>query len=137
MLTIGRKVEKPVELMGYHLEPGTLLAGCIYLLHQREDIYPDHKKFKPERFLEKQFSPYEFIPFGGGARRCIGDALAQFEMKLVVATILSNYELTLASSAPEKPKRRGITLAPATGIKMVMKGRRINPQKSPQLTVLK
>ena len=137
MLTLARKVEKPVELMGYHLEPGTLLAGCIYLLHQREDIYPDHKKFKPERFLEKQFSPYEFMPFGGGARRCIGDALAQFEMKLVVATILSNYELTLANSAPEKPERRGITLAPATGIKMVMKGRRINPQKSPQLTVLK
>ncbi|MGK7918240.1 MAG: cytochrome P450 [Prochloraceae cyanobacterium] len=137
MLTLARKVEKPVELMGYHLEPGTLLAGCIYLLHQREDIYPDHEQFKPERFLEKQFSPYEFIPFGGGSRRCIGDALAQFEMKLVVATILSNYELTLANSAPEKPKRRGITLAPATGVKMVMKGRRINPQKSPQLAVLK
>ena len=137
MLTLGRKVEKPVELMGYHLEPGTILAGCIYLLHQREDIYPDHEQFKPERFLEKQFSPYEFIPFGAGARRCIGDALAQFEMKLVVATILSNYELTLANSTPEKPKRRGITLAPATGVKMVMKGRRINPQKSSQLVTIK
>ncbi len=137
MLTIARKVEQPVELMGYHLQPGTLLAGCIYLLHQREDIYPDHEQFKPERFLEKQFSPYEFIPFGGGARRCIGDALAQFEMKLVVATILSNYELTLANSTPEKPQRRGITLAPATGVKMVMKGRRIHPQKSSPLLALK
>jgi unspecific monooxygenase len=130
MLTLARKVEKPVELMGYHLEPGTVLAGCIYLIHQREDIYPDPKQFKPERFLKKQFSPYEFIPFGGGSRRCIGDALAQFEMKLVMATILSNYELTLANAAPEKPKRRGITLAPATGVKMVMKRRQIHPQKS-------
>lgn len=137
MLTLGRKVEKPVELMGYHLEPGTLLTGCMYLIHQREDIYPNHKQFKPERFLEKQLSPYEFIPFGGGARRCIGDALAQFEMKLVIATILSNYELTLANATPEKPKRRGLTLAPATGVKMVMKGKRNNSQKSSQIAVLK
>ena len=125
MLTLAREVQEPVELMGHHLEPGTILAGCMYLIHQREDIYPEHQKFKPERFLEKQFSPYEFIPFGGGARRCIGDALAQFEMKLVLATIVSGYELTLADSVPEKPRRRGITLAPATGVKMVMKGRRI------------
>lgn len=137
MLTFSRKVEKPVELMGYHLKPGTLVAGCMYLIHQREDIYPNHKQFKPERFLAKQFSPYEFIPFGGGARRCIGDALAQFEMKLVIATILSNYELTLANATPEKPKRRGLTLAPATGVKMVMKGKKTNPQKSPQIAVLK
>ncbi|MGB5595215.1 MAG: cytochrome P450 [Crocosphaera sp.] len=121
MLTIGRRVEKTVELMGYQLKPGKIVAGCIYLIHQREDIYPEHHQFKPERFLEKQFSPYEFIPFGGGSRRCIGDALAQFEMKLVLATILSNYDLSLATSRPEKPRRRGITLAPETGVKMIMK----------------
>ena len=126
MLTLGRRVEKPVELMGYQLEPGQIVAGCMYLIHQREDIYPDHDQFKPKRFLEKQFSPYEFIPFGGGSRRCIGDALAQFEMKLVLATILSNYELSLATSRPEKPKRRGITLAPETGVKMIMKGRQMS-----------
>ncbi|MEA5511202.1 cytochrome P450 [Crocosphaera sp. UHCC 0190] len=124
MLTLGRKVEQPVELMGYQLEPGQIVAGCMYLIHQREDIYPDHDQFKPERFLEKQFSPYEFIPFGGGSRRCIGDALAQFEMKLVLATILANYDLSLVTSRPEKPKRRGITLAPETGVKMLMKGKK-------------
>ena len=130
MLTLPRKVEQSVELRGYHLEPGTLLAGCIYLLHQREELYPDHQQFKPERFLEKQFSPAEFIPFGGGSRRCLGAALAQFELKLVVATILSHYELTLANSAPEKPTRRGLTLAPLTGVKMLLKGRRINQHGS-------
>ena len=94
------------------------------MAHQREDIYPDHKQFKPERFLERQFSPYEFVTFGGGSRRCIGEALAQFEMKIAIATILNNYDLKLASNEPEKPARRGVTLAPATGVKMIFKGKR-------------
>ncbi len=121
MLTVARKVEKPVELMGYHLEVGSTIFGCIYLTHQREDIYPDHEQFKPERFLEKKFNSYEFFPFGGGARRCIGAAFSEFEMKLVLATIMSNYKLNLANFNPEKIKRRSIALAPATGVKMVKK----------------
>lgn len=80
--------------------------------------------FKPERFLERQFSPYEYLPFGGGSRRCIGLALAQFEMKLVLATILSRYQLALADQRPVRPQRRGVTLAPAGGVKMMVKGHR-------------
>jgi cytochrome P450 len=124
MLTFIRRVEEPVEVLGYHLEAGTILGGCIYLTHHRPEIYPNSKQFKPERFLERQFTPYEFMPFGGGARRCIGEALAMFEMKLVLATILSRYELALAEQKLEQPRRRGVTLAPGTGVKMVMKGKR-------------
>jgi cytochrome P450 len=124
MLTFPRVVQEPLELLGYQLEPDTVVVGCIYLTHQREDIYPQPKQFKPERFLERQFSPYEFITFGGGARRCIGEALAQLEMKLVIATILSRYELALASQKQEKPQRRGVTLAPASGVKLILKGNR-------------
>jgi cytochrome P450 family 110 len=124
MLTFPRVVEEPVEMMGYYLEPGTVVMGCMYLTHQREDIYPNRTQFRPERFLERQFSPYEFIPFGGGVRRCIGDALAQFEMKLVLATILSEYQLALVDKKPERPRRRGVTLAPASGVKMQILGKR-------------
>ncbi|MCC5639946.1 cytochrome P450 [Nostoc sp. CHAB 5844] len=123
MLTFPRIVQEPVELLGYHLEPGTSVVGCMYLTHQREDLYPEPKQFKPERFLKRQFSPYEFIPFGAGARRCLGEALAVFEMKLVLATILSKYQLALADNQPEVPRRRGVTLAPARGVKMVMTGK--------------
>lgn len=121
VLTVPREVKEPVELMGYHLEPGTRVYGCIYLTHQRPDLYPEPKLFKPERFLERQFSPYEFFPFGGGARRCIGEALAQFEMKLVLATILSRYQLSLADQSPERPQRRGVILVPAKGVRMILR----------------
>lgn len=119
-VTVPREVKEPVELMGYQLELGMRLYGCIYLTHQRPDLYPEPKLFKPERFLERQFSPYEFLPFGDGARRCIGEALASFEMKLVLATMLSRYRLAMADRSPEYPQRRGVTFAPARGVQMVL-----------------
>ena len=118
---VGRHLTKPFELMGYTFEAGTSLFPSIYLTHQREDIYPEPKQFKPERFLERQFSPYEYLPFGGGNRRCLGYAFALFEMKLVLATILSQVELELLDNRPLKAVRRGITFTPAGGVKMRVK----------------
>ncbi|MEA5582391.1 cytochrome P450 [Nodularia harveyana UHCC-0300] len=130
MLTFPRIVKEPMELLGYSLKPGTAVCGCIYLTHQREDLYSEPKKFKPERFLERQFSPYEFIPFGGGVRRCMGEALAVFELKIVLAKIISSYQLALVDDQPEVPRRRGVTLAPGRGVTMVITGER-SPQLSP------
>ncbi len=62
------------------------------------------------------------MPFGGGARRCPGEALALFEMKLVLATILSNYQLALTSTRSEKPQQQGANYPPASGLKMVLRG---------------
>jgi unspecific monooxygenase len=127
--TLPRVVQEPADLLGHTLEPGTVVVGGIYLTHHRESLYADPEKFQPERFLNKQFSPYEYLPFGGGVRRCIGEALAMFEMKLVLAKILSNYQLELKSKQPEKAQRRGVSIAPAKGVKMIIKGRRVR-QKS-------
>lgn len=127
--SFGRILKSPMEIMGYQFEPGTMLVPSIYLTHQLEDIYPEPKRFKPERFLERQFSPYEYLPFGGGNRRCIGLAFAQFEMKLVLATILSRCELKLVGLRPVKPTRRGLTLAPPGSMRMVVTQRR--QQKTP------
>jgi cytochrome P450 len=118
---VTRQLKAPFELMGYQFEPGTLLLPSIYLTHQREDIYPEPQKFKPERFLARQFSPYEFLPFGGGNRRCLGYAFALFEMKLVLTTILSHAELELLDNRPLQSARRGFTFTPAGGVKMRVK----------------
>jgi unspecific monooxygenase len=129
MLALNRVVKSPLQIMGYQFEPGTLLIPCIYLTHHREDLYPEPKQFKPERFLERQFTPYEFLPFGGGNRVCIGMAFAQFEMKLVLATVLSRWQMELADSKPVEPVRKGALLAPAQGVQMVVKGRRPENQR--------
>ncbi|MBW4575727.1 MAG: cytochrome P450 [Aphanothece sp. CMT-3BRIN-NPC111] len=120
----SRIVKAPIQIMGYEFEPGTVLSPCIYLTHHREDIYPEPKRFKPERFLERQFSPYEYFPFGGSNRRCIGMAFAQLEMKLVLATILSRFQLALADNRPVKPVRRGLTMTPSGGVRLVVRSQR-------------
>ena len=130
LLAMQRQVKSPLEIMGYQFEPGIFLSPCIYLTHHREDLYPQPKQFRPERFLERQYSPYEYMPFGGGNRRCIGMAFALFEMKLVLATILSSWELALADKKPVKAVRRGLLMAPSDGVRMVVKGKR-TPVKIP------
>ena len=124
MLTFPRVVKTPLSLGSYELEPNTSVVGSIYLTHHREDLYPEPKQFKPERFLERQFSPYEYLPFGGGARRCIGLAFAQLEMKLALAKILSSRELELVNNGEVRPKRRGLVTGPDRPIQMVVTSQR-------------
>lgn len=119
-----RMVKSPMEIMGYKLEPGAIIIPSIYLTHHREDLYPQPKQFRPERFLERQFSQYEYLPFGGGNRLCIGIAFAQFEMKLVLATILSRLQLKLVNNRPVRPVRRGLTVATPPGLRMVATSQR-------------
>ena len=122
-VTFPRITKSPISLAGYEFEAETVLMPSMYLVHYREDIHSDAHYFKPERFLERQYTPSEYLPFGGGSRRCLGYALAQLEMKLVLATILPKYELALAENKPVKLQRRGFTLAPAGGVRMVMTGK--------------
>ena len=119
--TFPRLLTKPMSVMGHKFEAETWLMISIYNLHHREDLYPNSKQFKPERFLEKTYNPFEYIPFGGGHRRCIGSALALLEMKLVAATILSQFKLELNSKRQILPVRRGLTLAPPASFKMMVK----------------
>ncbi|MBW4679773.1 MAG: cytochrome P450 [Microcoleus vaginatus WJT46-NPBG5] len=134
VITFARILNTPFQLMGYELEPETQLTACIYLTHQRPELYPEPKQFNPERFLNRQFSPYEYLPFGGGSRRCLGLALAQFEMKLVLATVLSQWQLALVDSQPVQPARRGLTLAPAGGVKMTVTGQRLRQKRTLQMS---
>ena len=118
MLTFPRIAIQDTELLGRKVNKGSVFLGCIYLTHRREDLYPQAEEFKPERFLQRQFSPYEFMPFGGGVRRCIGEALASYELKLVMAKVLQKYRLELITNKPIKPVRRGVVISPKGGVKM-------------------
>jgi cytochrome P450 family 110 len=117
-----RVTNRPVTVQGYDLPAETVLLPSQYLTHHRADIYPEPRLFKPERFLDRQYSPYEYYPFGGGDRRCIGAAFALYEMKIAIATLMMRYQLELAES-PVKVTRRGVNIAPAGGVKVTARPR--------------
>ena len=119
MLTFSRQAQTDTAIGDYQIPAKTVVMGSIYLTHRDPDIYPEPEQFRPERFLYHQFSAYEFIPFGSGSRRCIGSALAQMEMKLVLATILTQCKLQHHSPEhPLKPVRRGALLAMESNFSM-------------------
>jgi cytochrome P450 family 110 len=129
IVTFSRITKSPIEIMGHKFEANTWLVPCIYSIHHREDLYPNPKKFKPERFIDRSYSPYEYLPFGGGNRLCLGYALAMLEMKLVIATLFSRYNFASADNKPVQPQRRGGTIAPHNGVPIMMTGMRTNIMK--------
>jgi cytochrome P450 len=124
LIASPRVARQRVRIVGRDYEAGARLAANIYLAHHRPETYPDPECFRPERFLERTFSLYEFLPFGGGTRRCIGMAFALYEMKLVLATVLLQRDLNLVQPRLLKPVRRGVTLAPPAGLFLVATGER-------------
>jgi len=115
-----RITKAPTVIQGRTYPAETFLAPSIYNIHHREDLYPDSKAFQPERFLTRQFSPSEFLPFGGGNHRCLGYALAKLEINLVLATILKERELTLANDELVTPRRRGVVIATSNGVPLTV-----------------
>jgi cytochrome P450 len=126
IVDVARKLTAPEEIGGYRLPAGTFVLPAIAALHYRPDLYPEPNEFRPERFLEGNGDHYAWIPFGGGVRRCIGAAFAQYEMGVVLKTILERAELSAPDPRPERVKVRNITLAPGKGGRVVLE-RRLQP----------
>jgi cytochrome P450 len=110
---VVRRLLKPARLGGYDLPAGTLIAPCVYLVHHREDVYDDPGEFVPERFLEQRAAVPTWIPFGGGARRCLAASYAEQEMKRVLRTVLEEVELEPVETRSERVTRGAIAFSPA------------------------
>lgn len=119
-ITAPRISDQAITINGQTFPPEVFLAPSIYSVHHREDLYPEPKTFRPERFLGRQFSASEFIPFGGGHRRCIGYALAKLEMNLILATLLKRHTFELATDQPVTPRRRGVVIATSNGVPLTV-----------------
>jgi cytochrome P450 len=117
---VARKLTTLTEIGGYRLPAGTFVVPAIAALHYREDLFPQPNEFRPERFLEEDGYRYSWIPFGGGIRRCIGAAFAQYEMRIVLRAIFERADLRAASRRPERVRVRNITSAPARGTRVVL-----------------
>lgn len=120
---VGRRLHTAMRIGGHDLPAGVVVAPCTYLVHRRPDLWDEPDVFVPERFLGKRPSPYEFFPFGGGARACLGAAFATFEMRIVLSRILTRVEMRAAPGYRVRVVRRGITFAPSQGMPVVVEQR--------------
>lgn len=118
-----RMCVKPFRLGEIEIPVGVGVSAGAVLVHWRDDLYPEPAKFRPERFLERKFAPYEYLPFGGGHRRCIGAAFASFEMAVVLGTALSHFDFELTGDVPPKPVGRSVTMAPSGSVPLRAKRR--------------
>jgi cytochrome P450 len=114
-----RKLVEPMEIGGRLLPAGVSVAPSIYLVHRRPDVYPEPERFRPERFLEHPPGTYTWIPFGGGVRRCLGAAFAEFEMAVVLRELVERRRLIPAGKKAEHSVRSTITNVPNRGAEVV------------------
>ncbi len=124
----GRRLAVDLEAGNLKLPAGTDVTPSIWLTHTRPDIYPDPYVFRPERFLEDPPPRNSWIPFGGGIRRCLGAAFAEFEMRVVLETVLRQRLLEPVSSRPEPVARRNVTFSPRNGTRVRSRTRVANPE---------
>ncbi|HWF56717.1 MAG TPA: cytochrome P450, partial [Solirubrobacteraceae bacterium] len=122
---VGRVVRgEPFTLNQYVIPPGIELNPSIRVIHARPDLYPQPKRFRPERFLTDDApDTYTWLPFGGGTRRCLGASFAQMEMRVALRRILERAELRAVGAKPDPAQFRAITVAPKHGVRVIVERR--------------
>ena len=114
----GRRLTSELRAGELSLPAGTDVTPSIWLTHTRPDLYPEPYAFRPERFLQSAPATYGWIPFGGGIRRCLGAAFAEFEMRVVLETVLRRRVLEGVSARAERVTRRNVTFSPRHGTRV-------------------
>ncbi|HEU4393092.1 MAG TPA: cytochrome P450 [Solirubrobacterales bacterium] len=120
LVAVIRKLTEPVEIGGYELPAGVAVTPSIHLVHRNPEVYPEPDRFLPERFLDNPPGTYTWIPFGGGVRRCLGAAFAQFEMQVVLRELVKRHQIAPARPASERPFRRAITETPRHDAEVIL-----------------
>jgi cytochrome P450 len=115
-----RRLTEPVEIGGHELPAGVSVVPSVYLVHRNPQVYPEPDRFLPERFLDNPPGTYTWIPFGGGVRRCLGGAFAQFEMTVVLRELVKRHRIRPANPEPEAIYRRAITETPRHDAEVVL-----------------
>jgi cytochrome P450 len=126
MFAQPRHVSRPITVGGFDYQPGCALTANVHLVHHDPTIYPDPHAFRPERFLDEGPGTFTWLPFGGGRRRCLGQAFAMLEMRVVLSALMASTDLAVAPDAAggdEQRLRRHITVSPARGARVVLQAR--------------
>ncbi|MEU2034599.1 cytochrome P450 [Nocardia amamiensis] len=126
----GRTIRADSMQLGrWTLPKGQNVVVSIRLMHDNEDLFPNARRFDPDRFVGARPGTFSWIPFGGGHRRCIGAAFATMEMNVVLRTLLRDFTLQPTDARDERVHFRGVALVPAK------KGRAVVHRRSPRPAV--
>ena len=136
----ARLVMKPFELGEWRVPPGPRVVTGIALMHHDDRFHERARRFDPDRYVGKKPDTYAWIPFGGGVRRCLGAAFAQFEIDIVLRTLLRNFELqpttrrasAKASAASRSPRRKAGSSPCAGGLCRSTRAPRQPPSPRPR-----
>jgi cytochrome P450 len=123
-ITSARHMLEPFAIGPWTIPTSVAVLVDAYGVHHDPRIYPDPHAFRPERFLGDAPDGYSFLPFGGGAHRCLGASLALLEMRVVLRELLARVELEPLSSALARPVPGGPTLRPRGGARVRVLSRR-------------
>ncbi|MGZ4582847.1 MAG: cytochrome P450 [Mycobacterium sp.] len=131
---VGRVLTEPVEVAGYRLPAGVMVAPGMGLVHANAAIYPDPDRFDPDRMVGATVSPTSWFPFGGGNRRCLGAGFAMVEMRVVLREILRRVELRTTTAAGERQRLKFVVLVPHRGARIAVRAIRQVPATAPSAT---
>ncbi len=120
----GRRVTVPWQLGPYSIPAGSGVLISILLVHHRDDLYPEPFEFRPERWADQKPGTYEWLPFGGGIRRCLGATLAMAEQRVVLGTMARRLDIGCDDPVPERALHRNVTMIPRHGARIVVRARR-------------
>ena len=123
--TFGRQPIAPDEILGHRIPAGSEVLILPWLLHRKPQLWDNPERFDPERFTPERTAArprFAYLPFGAGARICIGAAFAMTEAVLILATIAQRYRLHLKPGHPVEPQGL-ITLRPRYGMQMILERR--------------
>jgi cytochrome P450 family 135 len=112
---VGRILTEPVDIAGYRLPAGVMVAPGIGLVHRSAQLYPEPERFNPDRMVGATLGPTTWLPFGGGNRRCLGATFAMVEMKIVLREILRRADLATTTAAAERQRVKHVILVPHRG----------------------
>jgi cytochrome P450 family 138 len=135
----ARLVMKPFAIGEWVMPPGSRVVTGIAPLHHDDRFHERANRFEPDRYIGKKPDTYAWIPFGGGMRRCLGAAFAQFEIDVVLRTLLRNFELQPTDAPGESESFRGVAFAPSKGGAAVVRRRALDqaePESAALITAL-
>jgi len=130
---VGRVLTQPVELAGYRLPAGVMVAPGIGLVHSSTKQYPNPDRFDPDRMLGVTLGPTTWLPFGGGNRRCLGATFAMAELRIVLREVLRRVELRTTTAKGERQRVKHVILTPHRGARIYVHAMRDTVTSSPAI----